>query len=262
MTLQFQTKWDRHRKGNAMFRKSLILSLIAAAVLTVTAPNASAYYNASLGRWVTRDPGPSPARAMRVGAPTVPGMTPSPYATSPAMAQSPRIGQAGYNSQYADGMSLYEYVRSNPVRYTDPKGTNIYLKTGNNTGRPGNDLVHQSVCVDIWGWDGCKTKTLCFYYGHNGKWRFVAPFRMTWLGWKLTWAEMTGGDLMMVGEIDVMDDVGEVTKTKKTTIEQDKNWYKVMYRKRLHKEDLYTVAWFNCRKYARKEFADAPGEEE
>jgi len=36
--------------------------------------------------------------------------------------QPPRIGQAGLNNQYADGMNLYQYVKSSPVSGLDPSG--------------------------------------------------------------------------------------------------------------------------------------------
>lgn len=44
--------------------------------------------------------------------------------------QPPRIGQAGLNNQYADGMNLYQYVRSNPLAYLDPQGTRVVIVTG------------------------------------------------------------------------------------------------------------------------------------
>lgn len=35
----------------------------------------------------------------------------------------PRLGQTGVGNEYADGMNLYQYCRSNPAALTDPAGT-------------------------------------------------------------------------------------------------------------------------------------------
>lgn len=66
-------------------------------------------------------------------------------------ASPPRLGQAGFNNQYADGMNLYQYVRSNPNKYLDPKGTNAYITGG--TG-------HTGVAVDVWCDEGGKDKKI------------------------------------------------------------------------------------------------------
>lgn len=70
-----------------------------------------------------RDPGPGGAppptdqALYNYGPRRQPSQTP--YA-QPAM--PPRIGRAGLNNQYADGMNLYQYVGSNPLVYVDPSG--------------------------------------------------------------------------------------------------------------------------------------------
>jgi len=93
-----------------MRRTRLIAILVAlAAIATVTA-DAAAYYNPRLGRFISRDPGPGPALPMRVGA------------AGPAVAGSFAQRDPTGTNQYADGMNLYLYARSNPTRLVDPYG--------------------------------------------------------------------------------------------------------------------------------------------
>lgn len=81
-----------------------------AAIATLTA-NASAYYHPTIGRFVSRDPG-----AGR-------------NANSPAQtAHFPPRDPSGSN-QYADGMNLYEYVRSQPTSLVDPQGLAAWKHT-------------------------------------------------------------------------------------------------------------------------------------
>jgi len=159
---------------------------------------------------------------------------------------------------YGGGIHLYAYVNDNPLTYLDPNGKNIYLKSGNNTGRPINDAVHQSVCVDEW--DSCGrsvVRVTCFSYGWYGRFRWFYP-RWIWLGWSISWWEGTGGLPLMEGEIYEHSDVGTVINTKRTTASQDRAWRDWMRRCRKGLRDVYTAGWFNCRKYSQWEFADAP----
>lgn len=158
--------------------------------------------------------------------------------------------------QHPDGPNLYQYVRSNPVRWQDPQGTNIYLKTGNNSGNSINDAIHQNVCVDTC--ENGKKGIACFSFGATGEIRWFSS-RGTWLGWELSWLGGTGAFWLMEGVIDKYDDAGTVVQTKQTTAAQDQAWLNWMRTNRVGTKDIYSVLRFNCRKYAQMEFADAPG---
>ncbi len=53
--------------------------------------------------------------------------------------------------------NLYLFCRNSPVQNIDPNGLDIYLYTGNNSGNPVNDALHQTVAVDTWS-DDCPPK--------------------------------------------------------------------------------------------------------
>src|SRR5262249_25089035 len=150
------------------------------------------------------------------------------------------------------------YILNSTPNWTDPNGEDIYLKTGNNSGNPINDRIHQNVCVDVWGSDGCgnyhKIDTACFSFGFVGRYGFYW-FKTTWLGWPST----TLAGFLMTGEIYEADDTGKVVSTKKTTPEQDIAWLKWMRKERVGTQDVYSVGRHNCRTYAQWEFRDAPG---
>jgi len=105
--------------------------LVGLATIAIVASDASAYYHPRLGRFLSRDPGSG--GPMRVGAarPVVGG------------GFAPR-DPTGSN-QYADGMSLYEYERGNPVGVTDPSG----LKVGDLPGF----IWPEGVTPETLGWD-------------------------------------------------------------------------------------------------------------
>ena len=69
------------------------------------AADASAMYHPGMGVFMSRDPGTGAGGPMRVGAG---GAAP--------------VGQFISRDQYRDGMNLYQYVQSNPLRYVDPQG--------------------------------------------------------------------------------------------------------------------------------------------
>lgn len=88
-----------------------ITVIVALTALAALAADASAYYHPTVGRFISRDPGSGRNSS-------------SPAATTHFPPRDP----TGSN-QYADGMNLYEYVRSNPVGYVDPMGL-AATKTG------------------------------------------------------------------------------------------------------------------------------------
>ena len=87
----------------------LIAVLTGIAAIAIVAANAHAMYHPGLGRFLQRDPGPGTGAPMRLGA------------AGPATLGgfAPRDPIAG---RYADGMNLYQYVRSAPLHRTDPTG--------------------------------------------------------------------------------------------------------------------------------------------
>ena len=165
-------------------------------------------------------------------------------------------GQSRSNHQYRDGMNLYQYVKGNPADFTDPKGTDIYLKTGNTSGDSSNDAFHQKVCADWCDRRGKKT-VRCFSFGKSG-WAWFTP-RRTWLGWPVPLWQATGGLYMMEGTIYPDEDNGTINARKRTTPQQDQKWVAWMDSQRVNTKDVYTFFWFNCRYYSQLEFADAPG---
>ncbi|MBL7222012.1 MAG: hypothetical protein ISS69_18030 [Phycisphaerae bacterium] len=91
-----------------MKRTRLIAILVAMTTIATVAADASAYYHPTIGRFISRDPGP--------------GDSPHPGTSAPAPnTHFPPRDPTGTN-QYADGMNLYEYVRSDPVNRVDPTG--------------------------------------------------------------------------------------------------------------------------------------------
>jgi hypothetical protein len=80
--------------------------ILAAALLfsSIAAESANAMYHPGMGRFMQRDPGPG----------SITGSMPS------------RVGSAGSADQYADGMNLYQYVRSMPTTLVDPMGLAAY----------------------------------------------------------------------------------------------------------------------------------------
>jgi len=99
-----------------MKRTHLIAVLIGLVVMGIFTADAAAMYHPTLGRFMQRDSGAGGAMrigaggAMRIGA----------GGAAPVGRFIPR-DPTGTN-QYADGMNLYQYVRSNPVVLVDPQG--------------------------------------------------------------------------------------------------------------------------------------------
>lgn len=100
--------------------------LIAALAIAVTATAIPAFAG--------RDPGLGMASGSGMGLynygatpPRLRGMATNYRLQAPT---PPRMGQNGLSGQYADGMHLYQFVRSNPIKRLDPRGTkSIELKS-------------------------------------------------------------------------------------------------------------------------------------
>ncbi|MCD4737475.1 MAG: hypothetical protein K8R53_15635 [Bacteroidales bacterium] len=205
------------------------------------------YYLVDIGRFIQRDP-----LGVNDGLAIV-------YFADNGSPQSKSFNPFG---QYTDGMNLYEAFKSNPTRYTDPLGTDIYLITGNNSWNPINNLIHQKVCVDKWNtmratngeirW--IKEGKICFSFALV-RWQGKYGIKKSWLGWK--YFNISIG--CSIGEI-YLDGYtgGRITKQKSTTAEQDVNWLNYMLSKRVGFRDLYTVNKFNCRLYSQLEYRDSP----
>lgn len=170
--------------------------------------------------------------------------------------------EAADTQQYTDGMNLYEYVASNPTLQLDPYGTNIYLNSKNNMGKPINDIFHQKVCVDKWKKEQVDGKTCyvskpgekeCFYFGQHG-FSIKPIIGNTWLGWPITkWGNCLKGIIAI--DTDVAD--GGVESV--TSVREDQEWLNYMMQKRVGLTDAYDLLRLNCRLYAQLEFRDAPG---
>lgn len=209
--------------------------------------NIQRVYDPSAGRWLQRDP-----LGINDGLSIV-------YFADNGSPKSKSFNPFG---QYTDGMNLYEAFKSNPTRYADPLGTDIYLITGNNSWNPINNLIHQKVCVDKWNtmratngeirW--IKEGKMCFSFALV-RWQGKYGIKKSWLGWK--YFNISIG--CSIGEI-YFDGYtgGRITKQKSTTAEQDVNWLNYMLSKRVGFRDLYTVNKFNCILYSQLEYRDSP----
>lgn len=93
-------------RGTNMKRTYLIAVLVGIVAVGIFAADASAMYHPGMGVFMQRDPGAGGAMRIGAGGPAVAG------------GFIPRDPMG----QYADGMSLYQYVLSNPLLYVDPLG--------------------------------------------------------------------------------------------------------------------------------------------
>lgn len=103
-----------------MTKRMTLLTLVTAIVCSVLTQPCSAHYDPKLGRWLERDPLPPIEHLADTHADTAFGAPRlSDYVVSVAAAGVPpvRLG-----THYEDGASLYQYVRSDPLRFVDPPG--------------------------------------------------------------------------------------------------------------------------------------------
>lgn len=113
------------------------LTIVAAAfIITAVSAPALAVYHPGMGRFLQRDPHGT------MNAPTAPriGMAGS-AAGGGFVARDPMPTRPQPGLQYADGMNLYQYLRSNPLRYVDPSGEVIVIIPPR--GGRGNPFHHQ-----------------------------------------------------------------------------------------------------------------------
>ncbi len=98
-------------RGMNMKRIHLVAVLVVLVAMGIFAADASAYYNPSMGRFMSRDPGAGSATRIGAGGRAVTG------------GFIPR-------DQYHDGMNLYQYVGSNPIIAVDPSGEALVVLSG------------------------------------------------------------------------------------------------------------------------------------
>lgn len=234
---------------------------IALTILLITSYSASAFYDPTIGRWLSRDP------IGELGARTLKRVAFSSSVSSTVVEQTgfidrdppdaPGFEDMDVPSEVLDALhSPYRFVDNNPVSLIDPLGEDIYLQTGNNSKSPINNRIHQQICVDTWsGTFGCcgnKTGKRCFSFGANGQWRIPIP-STRWLFWN----EFNGGG-PLVGEIYETDYTGgKVVGTITTTCKQDFRWLAYVL-STVGTKDTYSVGRHNCRRYSQYEFRDAP----
>ncbi|MGI6496844.1 MAG: RHS repeat-associated core domain-containing protein [Kiritimatiellia bacterium] len=162
------------------------------------------------------------------------------------------------------------FILNSPLNGWDDRGLDITLETGNNGANDLNNKYHQAVCVDTWvngngrnacneqnKWQCCHLGKRCFSFGkvpglEGGQ---LPHFSSSWLGWSST---VVGAILQ--GEIYSLAAVPGATIDRRyvTTMTQDFNWERYMWRSRMYTRDAYSVARHNCRKYSQWEFRDAP----
>ncbi len=93
-----------------MRRTHLIAVLAGLAAIGLITADAAAVYHPTMGRFLQRDPGPGGVSPARIGS------------AGPAVGSGFIPRDPTGSRQYADGMNLYQYVGSDPVRHVDWNG--------------------------------------------------------------------------------------------------------------------------------------------
>ncbi len=89
----------------------LIAVLMGLTVIAMIAADAQAVYHPTMGRFLQRDPGAGAGGPARIGG------------AGPAVGGRFIPRDPTGSNQYADGMNLYQYVRSAPLTKVDRNGT-------------------------------------------------------------------------------------------------------------------------------------------
>ena len=156
------------------------------------------------------------------------------------------------------GENLYAFCRNAPSAKFDMLGQNIYLYTGNDSGRWINDQLHQTVVVDEWSVKNKRARIVGkvgFTFAFEGNWNWYAP-SFTWLGF----SGFVLPGYWMEGKVEeVGNPPGSPVAEKKTTCAQDRAWLRQM-RAKVGRKDVYSVGRHNCRNFSQSEFDAAPGE--
>ena len=158
----------------------------------------------------------------------------------------------------AGGNNLYAFCDNAPTARFDKLGCNIYLYTGNDSGRWLNDQLHQTVVVDKWSTNGKRARIVGkvgFTFSFDGNWDWFAP-SFSWLGF----SGFVLPGYWMEGEVEEVDyPPGVPVAEKKTTCAQDRAWLNQM-RAKVGRKGVYSVGRHNCRNFSQSEFEAAPGE--
>jgi hypothetical protein len=184
---------------------------------------------------------------MDAGAPATSGEASGSYDGDPADVEAPgapppALSDAGLSttSDGGDGAAA-------PMGGSAASAT-ITLETGNNSGKPLNDWVHQQVCVDR-----PSHSKRCFSFAATGA--QLPQFSSTWLGWG-SWVT---GAILQGSVYDPSPVPGAtIASTHTPTVAQADRWTNYMDTTRLGLQDGYSVARHNCRTFSQWEFRDAP----
>ena len=154
--------------------------------------------------------------------------------------------------------NLFNAMMNRPLNVVDLRGNDIYLMTGNDSDNPLNNMLHQAVCVDVWGKDCKQIGILCFSFGQVG-WRWNSG-SYKWLGYENSWTLM---GFFMYGEVykHSVVETATIVALKKTTKQEDCQFAKEMEEK-CGQTDIYSVFRHNCRNFSQRAFENAPGKEE
>ena len=155
------------------------------------------------------------------------------------------------------GENLYAFCGNTPSARFDKLGKNIYLYTGNDSGRWLNDQLHQAVVVDEWSAKGKRARVIGkvgFTFAFEGNWEWYGP-SFSWLGFS---GFVLPGYWMEGVVEEVVSPPGNPVAEKKTTCAQDRAWLKQM-RAKVGRKDVYSVGRHNCRNFSQSEFEAAPG---